>query len=1288
MKKLLYFLLPFLMLGNLMGADNKFPDNVYIKNITGERIYYYIDVVGVDKHNKLENGETRAQTSEKVYSVAINTVEMKNRNDTSYINAPIKESPSATRNADITARFGKQAYFVISKVGDRLVSSGPVSKETYDAALPPTGTLEDKGENTFPDKVYIKNMTGGTIWYYLDVEGVDKHNKLENGETRAQTSEKVYSVAINTVEMKNRNDTSYINAPIRIGPSTELNYKITNLYGKDARFLIWKKLDETLASSLVSEADFDAGKIPEEEEEKEISSLTPDTLIAIKTSTGKYLSTNATDRLLKATGTSKTQPECQFKVLRKDNLFGLQSAVAGNNNLQSNPAGTQIKFDNQNFSDWEYWTLIGTLEKAKFLNGFSKKYLLVSGDNVLSDATGSEFTIEIISEEEKKEISSLTPDTLIAIKTSTGKYLSTNATDRLLKATGTSKTQPECQFKVLRKDNLFGLQSAVAGNNNLQSNPAGTQIKFNNQNFSDGEYWTLSGTLEKTKFLSKASNKYLLVSAVSGDNVAADLTGSEFTIEIIQVQIWCLNANGQVYYRTGIDTNNPFGTGWSQPTTGLLRHISVGPNGQIWGINKEAQACYRTGIDANNPWGTDWTLATPDTAKYTQISVGPSGQIWCLNANGQVYYRTGINANNPFGTGWQGVPGSLKQISVGPQGQIWGVNSNDQIYYRSGINANNPFGTGWTQAIPDNGRLKQISVGPRGQIWGVNSNDVIFYRTGIDANNPFGTGWTQAIPDNGRLKQISVGPQGQIWGVTASDVIFYRTGIDANNPFGTGWTPALPDTARYTQISVATVAGTAIEEETTVAGTEDTLPQTTPATDLAADTLIAIKTSTGKYLSTNATDRLLKATGTSKTQPECQFKVLRKDNLFGLQSAVAGNNNLQSNPAGTQIKFDNQNFSDGEYWTLSGTLEKTKFLSKAANKYLLVSGDNVLSDATGSEFTIEIISLLSSDFPDTYTCITSSAALDEITMGCKDGKLEIWGIDADNKVYRFNELSGAPYTMPTAIVDPWEAQDLKDQAGVALPGLSGICATCDGKLFGIKADDKTAVKYDWAKKQWTKMNITNAAQIKLEEITGVKDSEIYASSEDDKIYQLKNNTWVQISSGSSVAAGIGTDSKSIVIGISTAGVPYKFENGKWTALGKDIQLNKVAIGNQKYIVGINTKNQLVQWDGKKKIWDLVPGKKEKSIESVDDIAAIASKTTVALDKFGNTWHKGTDSVKITAGKVQIIKSTTTTVTTAVAKKKVSAAPKKKTVKKVSKKKAKKTKTPVKRVKVKRVKKTK
>jgi hypothetical protein len=217
-------------------------------------------------------------------------------------------------------------------------------------------------------------------------------------------------------------------------------------------------------------------------------------------------------------------------------------------------------------------------------------------------------------------------------------------------------------------------------------------------------------------------------------------------------QIWALNANGQIYCR--IYTSNYTSGGWknvvyfnTDKNDDLkLSDISVGPEGQIWGLDKNDNIYYRVGINTKiltdidgintyNPFGTGWKLVD---GKLKRISVGANGQIWGLNAAGNIFYRTEISDSNPFGTGWthdttfthnlSGVGEKLTDISVGSNvwvGTAWG-----KLYYKSG--------TGWLESLHEGARLSKISagttVGSRKQVWGINANGAVYRRNDASAN--------------------------------------------------------------------------------------------------------------------------------------------------------------------------------------------------------------------------------------------------------------------------------------------------------------------------------------------------------------------------------------------------------------------------------------------------------------------------------------------------------------------------------------------------------------------------
>jgi len=88
-------------------------------------------------------------------------------------------------------------------------------------------------------------------------------------------------------------------------------------------------------------------------------------------------------------------------------------------------------------------------------------------------------------------------------------------------------------------------------------------------------------------------------------------------------------------------------------------------------VNANDQIWVRTGIHSENPKVSGWERVS---GALKQIEVGEAG-VWGVNANDQIYRRVGITACNPAGDSWSGpIEGALKHISVGKD-TIWGVNA-------------------------------------------------------------------------------------------------------------------------------------------------------------------------------------------------------------------------------------------------------------------------------------------------------------------------------------------------------------------------------------------------------------------------------------------------------------------------------------------------------------------------------------------------------------------------------------------------------------------------------------
>lgn len=92
-----------------------------------------------------------------------------------------------------------------------------------------------------------------------------------------------------------------------------------------------------------------------------LQQLKQGTIVAIKSlAWNKYLRVED-GKYLKATGTDKNDPLCQFSLLRHGNFLGFKSLVVNNFNLQAVPAKHpgeyQVRFENTNIGLWELWAI-------------------------------------------------------------------------------------------------------------------------------------------------------------------------------------------------------------------------------------------------------------------------------------------------------------------------------------------------------------------------------------------------------------------------------------------------------------------------------------------------------------------------------------------------------------------------------------------------------------------------------------------------------------------------------------------------------------------------------------------------------------------------------------------------------------------------------------------------------------------------------------------------------------------------------------------------------------------
>ena len=140
-------------------------------------------------------------------------------------------------------------------------------------------------------------------------------------------------------------------------------------------------------------------------------------------------------------------------------------------------------------------------------------------------------------------------------------------------------------------------------------------------------------------------------------------------------KIMGVNNEGEISYRTGIDTAHPNGIKWIDPVQGMLiKHITVG-DGLIIGVNSMKWFVMRSGVDHLNPYGTGWRRI--DEENFKQIDVG-DGKIIGVNGRQRTRFRTGVNASHPTGTGWEKLDGMFIYVAVG-DGKIMAIDNTFKV---------------------------------------------------------------------------------------------------------------------------------------------------------------------------------------------------------------------------------------------------------------------------------------------------------------------------------------------------------------------------------------------------------------------------------------------------------------------------------------------------------------------------------------------------------------------------------------------------------------------------------
>ncbi len=210
-----------------------------------------------------------------------------------------------------------------------------------------------------------------------------------------------------------------------------------------------------------------------------------------------------------------------------------------------------------------------------------------------------------------------------------------------------------------------------------------------------------------------------------------------------------------------------------------MRQVAICTNGNVWGVDANNDLWYRTIITDDDDKGTEWTKDS-DVSGVKQISCGKAGQFaWVDEASSVVVIKNEVTADDPAGlekgsTQLTGI--DAVGCTVSEQGQLYALGSDGVIYLRTGRTDDNLSGDGW-EGMQDQ-EFKQMDAG-NNELFAVSRWNEVYQRQGLvwnseTDNNKIGDGW-KMIP--GWMIYVSTAEEGIVWAIDVEhDVWVLETG--------------------------------------------------------------------------------------------------------------------------------------------------------------------------------------------------------------------------------------------------------------------------------------------------------------------------------------------------------------------------------------------------------------------------------------------------------------------------------------------------------------------------------
>ena len=221
----------------------------------------------------------------------------------------------------------------------------------------------------------------------------------------------------------------------------------------------------------------------------------------------------------------------------------------------------------------------------------------------------------------------------------------------------------------------------------------------------------------------------------TGGSSWSRISGGGTRIDLAGLVPWVTTDTGRVWSKSGVTSDNPSGSGWTD--RGDIDAIDIGVNtaGAVWALGGPRRSdgdydVYR------HTGGTSWTRVGGDAFR---IDVAPDGTPWIVTAEGSIYRRTGVSASVPNGTGWSKFFGTGQDIGISRDGVIWLTGTDNRIYIlnqQSGMDASGDGDANDPNDAPardlweiTDGRGFSISVGGRALPWVVGNDNATWRRT-------------------------------------------------------------------------------------------------------------------------------------------------------------------------------------------------------------------------------------------------------------------------------------------------------------------------------------------------------------------------------------------------------------------------------------------------------------------------------------------------------------------------------------------------------------------------------